>query len=219
MECLRSKVVLWVCGVFLLYVIISAARIGAADLLSGYAGSEFQAWSSGAIRPDVSAVDSVARALDVVRLIAPDNPDHHEYLARLALVRSGMGGASESERNLQLAYGLEQIHRAIALRPVSPYSWVIMLQLKRERAEYDPEFFHGLERAVTLGPWEPAVQLIVADVGLSAWAALPHAEQEMVRGNMARGVKRQAKQMISILRMHRNDCNGERAGLNAGCSR
>lgn len=219
MECLRGKVVLWGFGVFLSYVIISAARIGAADLLSGYARNELQAWSSNAIRPDVAAVDRVSRALDAARLIAPDNPDHYEHLARLALVRSGMPGISESGKDLQLVYGLEQIHKAIALRPVSPYSWVIMLQLKRERAEYDPEFFHGLERAVTLGPWEPAVQLVVADVGLSAWAALPSAEQEMVRGNMVRGVKRQAKQMISIVRMHRNDCNGERARLNAGCSK
>lgn len=219
MECLRSKVALWVCYFFLSYVIISAVRIGVADLLSGYAESELQAWSSSTIRSDASAVDNVSRALGVARLIAPDNPDHHEHLARLALVRSGMPGISESERNLHLVYGLEQIRKAIDLRPVSPYSWVIMLQLKRQRAEYDPEFFHGLERAVTLGPWEPAVQLIIADVGLSAWAALPSAEQEMMKANFARGVKRQAKQIISIFRMHRNVCNGERTQLNVGCSR
>lgn len=219
MEYLRSKVAFWVFVAFLLFVIISAARIGAADLLSGYAKNELNAWSLSAVRPDVSAVDSVSSALDMARLIAPDNPDHYEYFARLALVRSGMPGVSESERNLQLVHGLEQIRKAIVLRPVSPYSWGIMLQLKRERAEYDSEFRHGLERAVTLGPWEPLVQLIVADVGMSAWAALPGAEQEMLRGNLARGVKRQAKQMIAILRMHRNDCKGERAKLNAGCSK
>lgn len=219
MECLRGKIAHWGCCVFLLYVIISAVRIGVADLVSGYAGSELQAWSSSAIRPDASAVDNLSRALGMAGLIAPENPDHHEHLARLALVRSGMPGISESERNLHLGYGLEHIRKAIDLRPVSPYSWVIMLQLKRQRAEYDPEFFHGLERAVTLGPWEPAVQLILADVGLSAWAALPSAEQEMVKANFARGVKRQAKQIISIFRMHRNVCNGERAQLNAGCSR
>jgi len=219
MECLRNKVILGVFGIFMLFVIISAARIGAADLLSGYARNELNAWSLIAAKPDVSAVDSVSGALDMARLIAPDNPDHYEYLARLALVRSGMPGVSESERNLQLVRGLEQIRKAIALRPVSPYSWAIMLQLKRERAEYDSEFRHGLERAVTLGPWEPLVQLIVADVGMSAWAALPGAEQTLLKGNLARGVKRQAKQMIAILRMHRNDCKGERAKLNAGCSR
>lgn len=219
MEYLRSKVVFWICGAFLLFVIFSSIRIGAADLLSGYVRNELYAWSSSARRPDVSAVNSVSNALDVARLIAPDNPDHYENMARLALVRSGMPGTSESERNLHLAHGLEQIHKAIVLRPASPYSWGIMLLLKRERAEYDSEFCRSLERAVTLGPWEPTVQLIVADVGISAWAALPSAEQEMLRGNLVRGVKRQAKQMISIFRLHRNDCNGERTKLNAGCSR
>jgi hypothetical protein len=218
MECLRSKIAYWACCVFLVFVIISAVRIGLADLLSGYAGGELQAWSS-TIRPDLPVMDDVSRALGVARLIAPDNPDHHEHLARLALVRSGMPGISESERDRQIVDGLGHIRKAIALRPVSPFSWAVMLQLKRQRAEYDPEFFHGLERAVTLGPWEPAVQLIVADVGLSAWAALPGAEQEIMKANFARGVKHQAKQIISIFRMHRNACNGERAQLNAGCSR
>jgi len=40
---------------------------------------------------------------------------------------------------------------------------------------------------------------------------LTRAEQEMVRENFVRGMKRQAATMISIAQSHRNDCNGERA--------
>lgn len=219
MECLRNKSVLWVSGAILVFVIISAARIGAADLLSGYARNELSAWSISAARPEPSAVDNVSRALDVARMIAPGNPDHLEDMARLALVRSGMSGISEPERSKRLRDGLLLIRQAIALRPVSSYSWTTLLLLKRELAEYDPEFRHGLERAVTLGPWEPGVQSIVADVGSSAWAALPKVEQEMVRKNFVRGMKRQARTMIAIAQSHRNDCSGERAKLNAGCPR
>lgn len=212
MECLRNKGVLWVLAALLLFVIFSAARSGAADLLSGYARNEMGAWPSAAIPPD--AVDHVSSALAVARFIAPGNPDHYEDLARLALVRSAMPEVNGAEKQARLKEGLVQIRKAIALRPVSSYSWATLLLLKRELAEYDAEFRHGLERAVTLGPWEPAVQPIVADAGLSAWSALPAAEQEMVRENFVRGMKRQAGAMIAIVRSH--GCGGK---SDAGCAR
>lgn len=219
MDGLRNKSVHWALVALSLFVIISAARIGVADLLSGYARNEMYAWSVSAVRPDLSAVEAVSRALDVARLISAGNPDHYEDLARLAVVRSGMAGITGDERNAQLVEGLVHIRRAIALRPVSSYSWSILLLLKRELAQYDAEFRYALERAVTLGPWEPDVQPIVADVGLSAWAALPFAEQEMVRKNFLRGMKHQANTMIAISQSHRDDCNSERAKLNPGCGR
>lgn len=217
-KCLRNKSVLWTLGAFLLFVIFSAVRNGAADLFSGYARNEMYAWSTSGTRPAVAKQESVARALGVVRLIAPGNPDPHEDLARLALVRSGMPGINDAEKDARLVKGLLQIRRAITLRPVSSYSWATLLLLKREHAEYDAEFRHALERAVTLGPWELDVQRIVAEVGMSAWDALPRAEQEMVRENMVRGMRRQAAMMISIAQARRDDCSGERAKLYAGCS-
>ncbi len=216
---LRSNIVRWIAIAILLYVVISAARIGAADLFSVYARDEMYAWSTGKSRPDAASLDNVSRALATARMISPGDPNHYEDMANLALIRAGMFGVTESARDALVAEGIERIHMAIALRPVSAYSWATLLLLKRERAEYDPEFVHALERAVTLGPWEPEVQLIVADVGASAWAALPQGAQEMVRENFVRGMKRQARQMLAISAAHRDDCNSPRARLNAGCQR
>lgn len=219
MECLRSRSILWVLGIFLLFVIYSAARIGVADLLSGFARNKMNAWSSSAVRPDAAALESIARALNVARKIAPDNPDYLEYLVLLTSVRADMPGINDAEKNAQLAQGLLLIRQAIALRPASSYSWATLLLLKRAHGEYDAEFRHALERAVTLGPWEPYVQRVVADAGMSAWAALPRAEQEMVRENIVRGMKWQSAAMLPILQAHRNNCSGERAKSDAGCSR
>lgn len=216
---LRSKSVLWASAAFLLFVIFSAVRIGAADLLSLSAQNEMYAWSTSAARPDISAVDNVSATLDKARLISPGNPDHYEDTARMALLRSGMPGVSDAERDALLSQGMEQIRAAIALRPVSAYSWATLLLLKRERGEYDAEFRHALERAVTLGPWEPQVQPVIADVGLSAWVALPGVEQEMVSKNFVRGMKRQPDTMIAVALSHLDDCKGARAKLNAGCTR
>ncbi len=215
MKWLYGNIVLWVVGAFLIFVIFSAARIGAADLLSGYARDEMDAWSSSATRPDSSVMADVSRALGVARWIAPGNPDLYEDMARLALVRSGMPDINNAERNTTLREGLTLIRQAIVLRPVSTNSWGILLRLKKELGEYDTEFRRGLERAVTLGPWEPELQPVVAEAGLSAWAVLPVAEREMVRMNFVRGMKRQADTMISIAQSHRDNCNGERT--NMGC--
>jgi hypothetical protein len=118
---------------------------------------------------------------------------------------------------IYLSEGLLLTRRAISMRPVSSYSWGLLLLLKRELAEFDSEFFHAIERATTLGPWERDVQLIVSDVGASAWAVLPKPEQEMVRENFVRGMKRQAFAMMTIVQSHLNDCKSPRARLNAGC--
>jgi hypothetical protein len=200
-----------------LFLLFSAARIGTTGLLTEYIRTEIDTWSASLVPPDLTAVESLNRVLGVARFISPDNPDHLEDQAHLALVYSGLPNISVTERASQLNSGVAQIKAAIALRPVSSYSWATLLLLKRAQASFDAEFRHALERTVTLGPWEPDVQPIVADVGLSAWALLPIAEQEMVRENFVRGMKRQAEVMIAIAQSHQNDCNGTQAKLNAGC--
>lgn len=208
MKRLQGTGILWVSGALLLFVMFSAGRIGAADFLSGYVRSEIAAWS--AAPPDASGLAAVSRALDVARSIAPDNPDLYEDMARLDLVRSGMPGAAGVGRIDLLRQGVETIRRAIALRPASSYSWAILLRLKHELGEYDAEFRRSLERTVTLGPWEPELQLVVADIGWGAWAELPDPERQMVGENLVRGMKRQAEAMLAIARAHH--CGGEGVG-------
>lgn len=213
---MRSRFFTLVSAAFLLFVILSAVRIGIADVLSNRIRGEMNDWSLSGIQPDSNAMEHVSRMLAIAKVISPGNPDHFEDAARLVAVRSAIVGITSPEHEAQLAYGISQIRRAIALRPLSPYSWATLLLLKRERAEYDAEFRHALERTVTLGPWEPEVQPIVADVGLSAWADLPEREQEMVRMNFMRGMKRQSQTMIAIANSHQQSCIGSRAHL-AGC--
>lgn len=217
MRPLQGTGILWIPGALLLFVMFSAVRIGTADFLSGYIRDEIAAWSSRAAPPDESDLAAVSRALDVAQWISPGNPNHYEDMARLDMVRSGMAGTTGAERIEQLRHGLKLIRQAIALRPASSYSWAMLLRFKHELGEHDAEFRRSLERTVTLGPWEPELQLVVADVGWSAWAELPGAEREMVRANLVRGMKRQAEAMLAIAQAHRDDCGGE--DMNAGCLR
>lgn len=215
----RHRITLWLAVSFLFFVIVSAARIGVADLIEKSAREKIFSWSAIAPSSVSTSLDNVSSQLDAVRLLASDNPDYYEDMASLAMMRSAMPGTNKADRNERLTEGFALIRQAIALRPVSPYAWAMLLQLKRERGEYDAEFRHALERAVTLGPWEPQVQLVVADVGQTAWAALPPLEQDMLQENLVRGMKRQASSIISIVQSHLKDCNSSRATINAGCSK
>jgi hypothetical protein len=218
MRTLTGKNVLLAFGALLfLFLFISAVRIGSADLLSKYIKSEIEDLSTSSARPDVSAIESLNRLLNLTRFISPADPDHLEDQAHLALMYAGLPGISATERDSHLALGIEQIHAAIALRPVSAYSWATLLLLKRAQANYEAEFRHALERSVTLGPWETEVQPIVADVGLSAWVALPLAEQEMIRENFLRGMKRQPEVMIAVAQAHQNNCPDAQIEPNTGC--
>ena len=83
-------------------------------------------------------------------------------------------------------------------RPVSGYTWANIAQEKNALDQTDGELVHALESAVLLGPWEPEVQLAVADAGLALWPRLPDETRQVVRESLVRGMRRQAKDMVLI---------------------
>lgn len=204
----------WVLGGLLLFVVFSAARLGVADLLLRYVRDEIAAWAS---QPDVSDLTAVSSGLAIAGWLSPEDPDLHENVARVALMRSRLPGTGAAERKALLGDGLVAIRRAITLRPVSPYGWGILLRVKEGLGEYDAEFRHALHGAAMLGPGEPDLRVLVVDVGLKAWAALPGAEEAIVIGSIQRGLKRQGVPVSAIAQAQRSDCAD--ASRDSGCAR
>ena len=206
MESPAKKYLLWIIVAFLLFVLISAARFGVAELFSLSANRTIESWKSAKLPPSAMQIESVARQFESARFFDAANPASHENLARLSLVRAGLPAVLPAAKRLLLLAGLAQIRSAIRLRPVSPYSWSILLRLKRELGEFDAEFRFALQRAVELGPWEPELLAALADVGLSAWDALPAAEQALIQQVFVRGMERQDKLMRDVAQAHRSPC-------------
>ncbi|MDO8311839.1 MAG: hypothetical protein Q7T25_07860 [Sideroxyarcus sp.] len=201
-----KKYLLWIIVVFLSFVLISAARFGAAELFSLNALHSIESWKSAKLPPSAMQIESVARQFETARFFADGNPDHHENIARMHLLRAALPDVSSAAKGMQLSLGLAEIRTAIAQRPVSPYSWTILLLLKRELGEFDAEFRFALHRAVELGPWEPELLTSLADIGLSAWDALPAAEQAIIQQVFVRGMERQDKLMRDVAQAHHNPC-------------
>lgn len=206
MKASAKKSLLWVIVPFLLFVLISAARLGAVELLSINAHLSLDEWDFTNQPPSVSEVESVVRQLEIVRFLDDDNPAIHEDIAYLNLMRAWLPDTSLAEKELHRQAGMSAIRTAIALRPVSPYSWTILLLIKRDLGEFDAEFRHALHRSVELGPWEPELLAWQADVGLSAWTAMPEEEQALIQQVFVRGMKRQRNEIVDVFLSHRSDC-------------
>ncbi len=182
----------WIFSIFLLFVLISAGRVGIAHLISLHASRSMNAWNSASQVPSVLEVEAVFNEFNFARSLTDSDPTLYENLSRLRLVRAALPGVLPDEKYSQLRAGLVEIRKAIRLRPISPYSWVILLALKRDLNEFDAEFRLGLHRAVELGPWEPQVLNGLADVGLSAWDAMPAEERALIQQVFIRGMARQS---------------------------
>lgn len=206
MESPAKKYLFWIIVAFLLFVLISAARCGVAELFSQSARHSMEEWNASKHPPSAAEAESVAHRFGIARFFDAADPASHENLARLSLVRAGLPAVLPAAKRLLLLAGLAQIRSAIRLRPVSPYSWTILLRLKRELGEFDAEFRFALQRAVELGPWEPELLAALADVGLSAWDALPAAEQALIQQVFVRGMERQGKLMRDVAQAHRSPC-------------
>ena len=85
---------------------------------------------------------------------------------------------------------------------LSAIAWASIALLKLRLAEMDAEFYGALERAVRLGPWEPPVQVAIADAGLAAWRQLTPPAQTLVVGMLERGLLRQQAEIHRLGAAH-----------------
>jgi hypothetical protein len=203
------KYIPWVAILFLLFLLLSGVRVGVAELYSMNARVTMESWDTAQRFPTPEEIRTVQQQLEFARDLAINDPEQHENIARLSLVRAAVKGISEAERTGHLQDGLAEIRTAIALRPVSPYSWAILAMIKRDLGEFDPEFLHALHRSVELGPWEPELLVSLADVGLTAWPKVPPEEQDLIQRIFVRGLEHQSKSIQDVAKGHRNECAGK----------
>ena len=131
----------------------------------------------------------------------PDNPDLLSLMGNVYEWNSFQSdNQSQNEQNSKLA--LEHYRKAVALRPQWPYTWSSIALLKFKRSEFDQEFQSALSNAMELGPWEPRVQITIAEVGLSAWGKIGYAQRLAIIENIRRGVTMQAPVMLDILKKY-----------------
>jgi len=114
------------------------------------------------------------------------NPDHQEYVARLHESRG------EYER------ALERYRVAAKARPAWPRLWGDIARVKLRLAQFDGELDNAIRRASRLGPWEPDVQLVIADVAMQGGERLTPEARRAAFALMSRALKRQEREMVQL---------------------
>jgi cytochrome c-type biogenesis protein CcmH/NrfG len=126
----------------------------------------------------------------------PGDPSVSEDLGRLHELRTralpGTGTAAE------LGVAMDYLRRSLRARPTSPYTWANLAFVKSRLGTLDDEFYHSIQNAALLGPWEPEVQLLLADIGFRYWNRMPKTAQEAIHGAIQRGLKRQDAKLFEL---------------------
>lgn len=180
------------------YGVYASAKRGLADWSSMRWRHEITGWAERRASPPPERLQEAITTLIDALALTPDDPTLIEHLgAALDLRANGSPSGSESRR-LYFEAALFYFRNAATLRPTSPYTWANILLAKYRLGEVDDEFFSAMRHALDFGPWEPAVQLIVADTGLGAWEKLDNGLRGRVKKNLQRAALRQADALARI---------------------
>jgi len=185
------------------FAVYASAKRGLADWSTMRWRHEITGWAEQRASPPPEHLQEAITTLIDALALTPDDPALIEHLGiAIELRAAGSPPGSEAQR-LYLAAALFHFRNAAALRPTSPYTWANILLAKYRLGEIDEEFFGAMRHALDFGPWEPAVQLIVADAGLGAWDRLDSGLRGRVSENLQRASVRQADALVRIATDHR----------------
>lgn len=121
-------------------------------------------------------------------------------MARLYEYRTLPLKAGDAVTQGYLRQALEYQREAVRRRPGSPYTWANIALLKARLPETDREFETALRNAALLGPWEPEVQIAIADAGFRNWSLLAPETRAALRANVARTLRWQDAKLFDLAR-------------------
>jgi hypothetical protein len=173
---------------------VTALRWGMADAELSQASREMARWEADGALPDMDSWLEVRSTLLAAQRHETGSPTLEEALARLHAQRyQGNAGAEVFQQQ-----ALEDFQRAAVQRPASPYTWASIALARYRLGLTDAPLQRALANATLLGPWEPEVQFIVADIGFALWDELPDAQRKEVLETAVRGMKRNPDNMLRI---------------------
>jgi tetratricopeptide (TPR) repeat protein len=161
------------------------------------------------------------KALDKALALGPSQAIYHQGLSELLFAKS-MRPAPDPDPDLGLSLGLsanlqkqalEHIRQAVYLRPSWPYAWALLALIKYQSSGIDAEAAEALDKAMTLGPWEPTVQITVAEIGLASWNGLaPGLREKLIDVIAGTAPAESAKilQIVKRLNLLETMCNNEK---------
>ena len=173
---------------------------GLADLRAFEARNLLKSWETARREPAADEWNLAHRLLREARDLDPRQPSHLEDLARLHELRARPLKPGDPLAQELLRQALEHQRQNLRLRPGSPYTWASIALLKARLPAPDREFESALRNAALLGPWEPLVQIALAEAGFRHWDALAPETRTVLRANALRALRRQDAKLFELAR-------------------
>jgi len=161
---------------------VLAVQRGAADLVAF--GARHGLDRAGL--PTVEASERARRRLERAIQLDGGNPDHHDYLARWY----EHAGAHR--------HALRHFRAALDARPSWPYAWADLVRVKLRLGELDGELDKAVQQAARLGPWEPGVQLVLAEVAFEAGQRLAPETRRAALAMMSKALRRNEREIAEL---------------------
>ncbi len=151
---------------------------------------------------DPAGLDAAAVRIDRALARFPRHADVLDLAGQLKTLRAGQPGVVGRERREWLEAAAGDHRRALAQRPIWPYSWAGLLSVKDALGQADSEFANAMYRATATGPWEPRVQSQVLRSGIRYWDELGTKEHELLRRVAADALRLQPREAFGIARFY-----------------
>ena len=132
--------------------------------------------------------ETIRTQIDHALQYTPDNPEllrdlglahEAEFIFYPSIDRSARTGREKAVKYYQ---------QAINLRPSWPYDRVDLALVNYRLDRADRNIYELMTQATELGPWEPRVQQVVAEIGLRHWDSLPDNIRNVVLETVNNGV-------------------------------
>jgi hypothetical protein len=185
-------------AMLLLLLATWSAAHGVADLYGMRGRAYLERWERQEAPPGETALADARIAFEVARFLEPRDPRLAQDFGRALEWRAFRKDSADPRARAALSQALAQFRLATILRPMWPYSWAAIASVKLRLQEFDAELARAVERAVTLGPWEPEVQLAIARVRLLGAELLPTETRNLAQLALRRTLRVQAKNVIPL---------------------
>lgn len=157
-------------------------------------------WETRRIQPSTAEWTRARESLREARALDPKHPAYAEQIGGLYGTRALRLPPADPTAADYARQALDYHREAVRLRPSASYSWANIALMKARLPETDAEFETALRNAAVLGPWEPEVQVAIAEAGLYLWDRLSPAARSAVRETLVRTVRWQDARLFAIAR-------------------
>ncbi|WP_260608442.1 exopolysaccharide biosynthesis protein VpsP [Vibrio cholerae] len=175
-----------------LWVIYFAFQQGIASLYGVTAEKALLAWNHSPAT--LSAVDDAHKAIQSAIEYSPEHPQYYFLQGRIFQWQAYLAQEQDTQQALHAAKTafLESAER----RPTWPDTWAELLKIEAQLSAHDAAQLHSskdsfdkfMRNADQYGPYTPAVNIAISQVGLAHWKQWDSEQKWLVIEHLARGL-------------------------------